>query len=77
MKDDAIEGSKPISDEDKRWIDDASYMAMLKKNRFAPVGDPIFLGKTGEYFFKVMYEKKALLKPGEQADISKLIGWER
>lgn len=69
-------GLDTISDEHKKWIDEASYMEMLRKNRFAKSGDPFFSGKTGEYFFKVMYEKKDRLKPGEAVTISKMVGWD-
>lgn len=60
---------------DKDWIDKASYEDMLRKNRFAPVGDRMFTGDTGNYFMQVMAEKRDSLNPGQKAEISKRIGW--
>ena len=31
-----------MTDEQKRWIDNASYEELLRKWRFTPSGDPIF-----------------------------------
>jgi hypothetical protein len=61
----------------KQWIDNASYESLLHRWRFAISGDPFFQGDTGEYYKKVMAEKKAALPPGEAANCSKRIGWER
>ncbi len=59
----------------KKWIDNASYESMLRKVRFAPLGDPLFQLESGEYFHKVMGEKCSELKDGEHAEASKRIGW--
>ena len=61
----------------KQWIDNASYESLLHRWRFAISGDPFFQDDTGEYYAKVMLEKKAALPPGEAANCSKRIGWER
>lgn len=50
---------------------------MLYKNRFAPLDDPMFQGASGTYFLIIMGEKESKLQPGEKAEISKRIGWER
>jgi len=60
----------------KALIDNMSYSEMLYRQRFAPIGDPLFSGESGEYFAKKMAEKKAALKPGEAAAISKRVGWD-
>lgn len=57
----------------KQWIDQASYTDMLRKVRYAPLGDSLFTGETGKYFMTVMESKKP--SPEEHTAISKLIGW--
>lgn len=57
------------------YIDGLAYEEMLRKVRYAPVGDPMFQGETGEYFLKVMSEKRDRLATGEHTAISKRIGW--
>lgn len=42
----------------REWIDNASYEELLRKWRFAPVGDPFFQGEMGQYYSKVMAEKR-------------------
>lgn len=59
----------------KELIDNMSYMELLEKIRFAPSEDPIFQGKNGVYFYKVMSEKKDTLSDGELSRISKAVGW--
>jgi hypothetical protein len=57
---------------EKRRIDRMTYQEMLHKWCFAPVGDPMFAGKAGDYFREVM------MKKGETADkaaVSKRVGW--
>lgn len=50
--------SKPkIKKKHKEWIDSASYEEM--KNRWEnTISDEIFYGETGEYYSKVMNEKR-------------------
>jgi len=48
---------------------------MFSQWRFAPSGSPIFQGERGEYFSKVMGEKRDKLPEGEHSRISKSIGW--
>jgi len=59
----------------KQLIDGMTYHEMLRAWRNAPAGDPLFQGETGQYFQKVMYEKKNALSPGEQVAVSKAVGW--
>jgi hypothetical protein len=60
----------------KTWIDNASYMSLLHKWRFAPAGDPFFQGETGEYYSKVMARRRDEVGPEEHTRVSKRVGWE-
>ena len=57
----------------KEWIDNASYEAMLARWRFAPPGDSIFQGESGEHYRKVMADKRP--SDAEHAAAPKRIGW--
>lgn len=59
----------------KQWIDNASYFQLLKKNRFAAIGDPLFQGETGKYYLKVMAEKRQSIGNDAHVATSKAIGW--
>lgn len=59
----------------KKEIDEMSYYEMLKLQRFSKSGHMYFTGLIGEYFAKVMQEKKEALPAGESVRISKQIGW--
>jgi len=48
-----------MTKEQKDFIDKASYLTLLKRWRFSAVGDEIFQGKTGDYYAKVMAERRA------------------
>jgi hypothetical protein len=62
----------------KKWIDAASYEALLRRWRFAPAGgDPIFQGEVGDYYNEVMFKKRDALPAGEQVRASKAVGWEQ
>ena len=63
-----------MTPEQKSWIDGASYEELLRKWRFAPSGEPMFQGDTGDYYQKVMNEKKSADQAGAVA-ASKSIGW--
>ncbi len=56
----------------KKEIDEMDYASMLSQWRFAPVGTPIFQGESGDYFLKVMAEKR---KTTDHVKVSKTIGW--
>ncbi len=61
-----------MNEQTKQWIDSASYELLLRKWRFATIGDPMFQGETGEYYAKVMQEKR---KSEDHVQASKNIGW--
>ena len=62
-----------INEQIKSWIDNASYESLLSKWRFAPAGDPYFQGETGDYYKKVMCEKRDA-NPAAAVSASKRIG---
>jgi hypothetical protein len=61
----------------KQQIDGMPYEIMLQTWRFAPIGDPLFQGETGEYFAQCMRVKKQNISNEEHVKASKRIGWER
>lgn len=62
----------------KAQIDSEDYESLLRRWRFAPAGSsPMFQGEVGDYYAKVMFEKRDALPPGEQVRASKAIGWEK
>jgi len=62
-----------MTEAEKSWIDNSSYEGLLSRWRFAPAGDPMFTGDTGQYYKKVMAEKRAA-DPGGHVAASKSIG---
>ncbi len=60
----------------KNQIDSMSYKEMFAKIRFAPIGDPMFLGEQGDYFMKVYKEKQSQVTEEDRVRTSKEIGWE-
>lgn len=64
--------TKMLEQKDIDYINSLTYEEMLRKFRFAPLGDPLFYGDSGEYFLKVMSEKKQIIN---HAAISKKVGW--
>lgn len=65
-----------IKSGDKAWIDNATLSSLLHRWRFAPLGDPMFQGATGEYYSKVMFGKRDA-DPAAWTAASKSVGWER
>ena len=59
----------------KNWINNASYEDMLRKWRFAASGDPFFQGENGEYYSKIMAEKRKAVGNAAHVAASKSIGW--
>ncbi len=59
----------------KKHIDSMTYESMLRRWRFAPIGDTMFQGEAGEYFGMVMRQKRDSLLDGEHVAASKRIGW--
>ena len=64
-----------LTEEMKTKIDIMSLREMLAKQRFASIGDPLFQGDIGEYFLKVMREKKSAISNDEWSNISRSVGW--
>lgn len=63
-----------MNEQIKRWIDNATYEQLLAKWRFAPIGDSMFQGETGDYYAKVMAEKR---KTADHVQASKTVGWDQ
>jgi len=69
--------SSPMTEAEKKWIDEAAYETLLGKWRFAAAGDPMFTGDTGQYYIKVMVERRAEVGPQAHTAASKSLGWEK
>lgn len=59
----------------KEWIDNALYEELLRKWRFAPSGNPFFIGEVGSYYSKKMAEKRKEVGEAAHITASKSIGW--
>jgi hypothetical protein len=64
-----------MTPEQKASIDNMSYEGMLSLWRNAPAGHPYFQGDTGDYYSKVMKEKREKVGNAEHVRASKNIGW--
>jgi len=62
-------------EEMKHWRDNASYEQLLRKWHFASIGDPFFQGEIGDYYSKVMRQKRGEVGNAEHVRASKSIGW--
>jgi hypothetical protein len=63
-----------MTNEQKAWIDNASYEMLLHKWRYAPLGDPYFQNKElSDHFIKSMREKKETY---DHVQASKNVGWD-
>lgn len=62
-----------MTDEQRQWINQASYRQLLERWRYAPEGDLMVQGTTGDYYSKVMAEQKSLVGQAEHVSISKTI----
>ena len=58
----------------KKWIDEASYMDLLSRWRFAEIGSPWFVGEMGDYYSKVMFRKRDEIGSAEAVRASKRVG---
>ena len=67
--------AESLLEDQKKWIDEASFYELLTLWRGAPVGEPKFQGEAGDYYARVMAKKKDALEPGEAVRISKEVGW--
>ena len=45
-----------------QWIDSQDYEELLRRWRFARVGDPFFQDRTGEHYSQAMTKKRIALK---------------
>ena len=61
----------------KASIDAMSIEEMVRRSRYAPAGDPMFDGETGEYFRHVLTAKRARLAPGEYTEICHQVDTEK
>lgn len=64
-----------MNEKTKKMIDAMPVREMLRRNRFAPIGDPLFMNETGDYFLKVMQEKRAAMGAEAWTALSKDVGW--
>ncbi len=64
-----------MTTEQQNWIDNASYQDLLRRWRFAPVGDLMFQGDTGKYYSKKMAERRSEVGQDEHVRVSKAIEW--
>jgi len=64
-----------MTPEHQRFIDNSDYERLLSKWRFAPTGDPLFQGDTGEYYAEVMARKRDEIGQAEAVLVSKRVGW--
>lgn len=69
------EVSGKLTSEKKARIDSMSYEGLLSHWRFAPAGDPLFLGETGEYYTVRMAELRS--KGADHVGASKRLGWKK
>lgn len=62
--------------EEKKWIDEAAVIDLLRKWRFEPLGSNYFTAdiERAEYFKKVMTEKRNA-DPSGWTRASKALGW--
>ena len=58
----------------KSFIDSANYETLLRKWRFAAIGDPMFQGETGDYFSSAMAKRRDA--GADTVAASKLVGWD-
>jgi len=71
-----LSGLSPNEQQRINWINNASYEALLRRWRFAPVGDPMFQGRVGDYYAQVLTARRDA-DPDGHVLASKQIGWER
>ena len=63
-----------MTEEQKKWIDNASLVQLLERWRFSKPGDDIFQGECGTYFSNVMFTKRDMNDAAWVA-ASKQVGW--
>ena len=65
-----------LTEQRKVYIDGLSHFELLERWRFAPLGDPLFQGETGDYWAKRMKELRAK-NPMKAVQDSKDLGWKK
>lgn len=65
-----------MTEEIKAFIDGMDYEDMLGHWRNAPLGHYLFEGDTGDYFAKVIAQKRKEVGQDAQVRASKAIGWD-
>ena len=63
-----------LTEENKQHIDNLDLVELLRRWRFAPIGDPWFQDETGDYWGKRMAELRDQ-SPGDWVAASKHVGW--
>lgn len=64
-----------MTKDEKGFIDSMDYESLLRLWRNARAGDPIFQGDTGDYYKKVMAEKREAIGNDAHVRASKNIGF--
>jgi hypothetical protein len=64
-----------MTEDQKNWINNASFETLFRKWRKAPLGDPYLQGECGQYFDKALKEKRKEITDEEYTEISKNLGW--
>lgn len=64
-----------MTEQQKFWIDNASFEQLLAKVRFEPVNSQWFSNDTGIYLMERYYKAKSQTSPTEVVRISKKLGW--
>ena len=65
-----------MTNNQREWIDNATYDELLHKWRFTTTSEAIFNGAYGEYFAAVMAERRKGMTTQEKVFASKRVGWE-
>jgi hypothetical protein len=69
-----LENDMKLTPEVKTEIDERSYESLLRLWRFAPSGEPMFEGESGEYY-KDRLAKLRSENPADAVAASARIGW--
>lgn len=60
---------------EKDLIDSMDYEELLRRWRFSPAGDPLFQGRSGEYFLVRMDALRRKVGDEGHVEASKRVGW--
>lgn len=64
-----------MNEKQKEWIDNASYEDLLRRWRFAPLGDTIFQEESGKYYVLKIGSKRIEIGNNAHVAASRKIGW--